>query len=197
MGRIPHGHPFVVVVTGSECTGKSTVARELAAHFHAPCSDEFVREYLDQKGSPLEASDVEPIALGQIAGEDAAVACSGGIVVKDTDLLSTVVYARHYYGKCPAWVDDAALERAGDLYLLLRPDLPWLADGQRDRPHAREEMHALFREALVNAGARFVEMGGMGSSRVRNAVRQVEAALVTRPVSASRRRRTRTSQSND
>ena len=181
MGRIPRRDPFVIVITGSECTGKSAVARGLAAHLDAPYSGEFVREYLDLKGSALEASDVEPIARGQIAAEDAAIARARAIVVKDTDLLSTVVYARHYYGACPAWVEEAALARAGAFYLLLQPDLPWVADGQRDRPHARDEMHALFRDALLAAGVTFVEVGGVGEARLRSAIQHVEASLAHAP----------------
>ena len=61
----------------------------------------WVREYARQYAEthlPLTAADVEPIARGQIAGEDAA---RGPLVILDTDLISTVVYARHYYGACP------------------------------------------------------------------------------------------------
>ena len=52
----------------------------------------------------------------------------------DQDLLSTVVYARHYYGDCPPWIERLAVERLGDLYLLCPPDVPWSADRRRDRP---------------------------------------------------------------
>ncbi|MCX6552682.1 MAG: AAA family ATPase, partial [Acidobacteria bacterium] len=90
--------PGIVVVTGSECTGKTTMARELAARFHAPCSPEFVREYLDRKTTELDASDVEPIARGQMRREDEAAAAATDLAIRDTDLVSTVVYSHHYYG---------------------------------------------------------------------------------------------------
>jgi hypothetical protein len=49
---------LVVTVTGSECTGKTTLARDLARHFDAVWVPEFAREYLDEKtgttGLPLE-----------------------------------------------------------------------------------------------------------------------------------------------
>lgn len=163
--------PFTVVVTGSECTGKSTLASTLASRLGAPCSAEFAREYADRHPSPLGASDVEPIARGQLAGEMAAeeqARVDGRrLVLRDTDLLSTMVYARHYYGECPDWIVTAARDRLGHLYLLLCPDVPWVADGVRDRPDAeqRAHLHQLFREALIAAGARFTEVSGDWADR--------------------------------
>lgn len=155
-----------VVVTGSECTGKTTLARELAGWLGAPCSEEFARRYVDGKRTPLDAGDVEPIARGQAATEDEAIAAAGELVVLDTDLVSTVVYARHYYGECPAWVEQAARARLGDLYLLLHPDVPWVADGlQRDRPHQRDEIHDEFRQALESMGAHVVHVRGDWDAR--------------------------------
>jgi NadR type nicotinamide-nucleotide adenylyltransferase len=176
--------PFVAVVTGSECTGKTTLAAALAAEFDAPWSPEFVREYVDARGAPLDASDVEPIARGQLAGqhaaEDAATTQGSRLVVRDTDLVSTVVYARHYYGSCPEWIEAAARKQAGDLYLLLCPDVPWIADGlQRDRPDeaVRAELHSLFRSALAAAGARVVEIYGPWPERHRQAAAAVASGL--------------------
>ena len=180
-------HPLTVVITGSECTGKTTLAAALAQRFDAPWSKEFAREYVDVKQRTLDASDVEPIARGQLAGEETAdrqAADRGrGIVIRDTDLHSTVVYARHYYGDCPDWVVESARARTGDLYLLLCPDVPWVADGlKRDRPdeEVRSLIHAQFRERLAAAGAWVVEITGTWSERQARAVAAVTAAVCTR-----------------
>jgi NadR type nicotinamide-nucleotide adenylyltransferase len=168
----------VVVVTGSECTGKTTLARDLADRFAAPCSREFAREYLDRKRAPLGAGDVGPIARGQIAAEDTATTLATEVAVKDTDLVSTVVYARHYYGSCPAWIEREAAERLGDLYLLLHPDVPWVADGlQRDRPADRDLLHGLFEGRLAALGARVVHITGDWPARRRLALDAVRALL--------------------
>jgi NadR type nicotinamide-nucleotide adenylyltransferase len=170
--------PFVVVLTGSECTGKTTLAADLAAHFGAPASPEYVREYLDRKGTPLDASDVSPIACGQMRVEDEAASSASRLVIRDTDLISTVVYGRHYYGECPPWIADAAKKRLADLYLLLHPDVPWLADGlQRDRPDERAYMHELFRRQLEVFGARVVDIAGSWETRRETAIAAVAQAL--------------------
>lgn len=168
---------LTAVVTGSECTGKTTLAAWLADHYGTAWSAEFVRAYLDAKGGTLDASDVEPIALGQVGSEDAAARRANRLLIKDTDLVSTVVYARHYYGGCPPWVERAARERLADVYLLLHPDVPWVPDAQRDRPHLRDEMHASFRDGLQGFGARVVEVRGSWSARAALARAAIDALL--------------------
>ena len=171
---------LVVVVTGSECTGKTTLARNLALHFGTLWVPEFARDYFEEKtsttGLPLDASDVEPIARGQIAAEDRGIAVAKRFIILDTDLLSTMVYARHYYGACPPWIEQAARDRRADLYLLCDIDVPWVPDRARDRPHMREHMHALFVEALETLGARYVTIRGSWDERLAKAMAAVRSA---------------------
>jgi NadR type nicotinamide-nucleotide adenylyltransferase len=169
-----------VVLTGGECTGKTTLASLLARRLDSPVVPEFVREYATRKGAPLDASDVEPIARGQIAAQDRAAERTSGLLVLDTDIVSTVVYARHYYGACPAWVEAAARSRLADLYLLLPPDLPWEPDGIRDRPDRREEVHELFRATLAALGARVLELGGPWDERLAASLAAVAGDRPTR-----------------
>jgi len=170
-----------VVVTGGECTGKTTLAVRLAGRHGAVVVPEAARLVAEEKRAPLDASDVARIARWHVAQADAAAAESARrglrLLVLDTDLLSTVVYARHYYGACPTWIEREARARLADLYLLHHPDVPWLPDPARDRPERREEIHALFAEALREFGARAVDVRGDWDERERLAAEAVDALL--------------------
>lgn len=167
-----------VVVTGSECTGKTTLAAALAKHYGVPWVAEYARQFVLEKGSAPVYADVAAIARGQIALEEAAAAGAGELLVQDTDLLSTVVYSRHYYGDCPGWVEAALAARMANLYLLAGTDVPWVADGeQRDRGHRREEMQELFRQALRARAAPTVEVGAAPDHRMAAATRAIDRLL--------------------
>lgn len=163
-----------VVLTGSESTGKTTLARELGEHFGAPVAQEFVREFARRSGGRLVFEDHGAIARGQMAAEDEAIARAGDLVILDTDLVSTVAYCQHYFGRSPAWIADEARRRAGDLYLLLAPDVPWVPDGVRDRGDRRDELHAHFRATLVALGLSFVEVAGTFEERRAAAIGEVQ-----------------------
>lgn len=159
----------VVVVTGSESTGKTTLAGDVARYRGGIYVPEYARRYADAKlaaGTALDASDVEPIARGTIAMHDRVMKAATGLVVLDTDLVSTVVYARHYYGECPSWIEQAAFDRRGDQYLLCDIDVPWVAGPHRDRPHARAEIHAMFAAAVDTLGVPVTLVRGSWEERL-------------------------------
>jgi NadR type nicotinamide-nucleotide adenylyltransferase len=174
--------PTRVVLIGPECTGKTRLAGELAALYGVPWSREFAREYVDRHGATLSYADVDPIGRGQKHGEDVAIARAvaeaAPLVVLDTDLASTAVYSRHYYGDCPPWIEEEAARRLGELYLLHHIDVPWVADGrQREQPERRPELFERFRATLAGAGARVVPIRGAWDERRRRAVQAIDALL--------------------
>jgi NadR type nicotinamide-nucleotide adenylyltransferase len=170
-----------VVLIGSECTGKTTLAQRLAEHYGVEWVPEFVREYAEQKGRALDFSDHGPIARGQMALEDEyqsrAATGTASVLLQDTDLLSTAVYCAHYYNRCPLWIRQAAQTRRPDLYLLLDVDLPWTPDPVRDRGHLRAELHALFRDAVERSRVPFVVVSGDADQRFATARAAIDALL--------------------
>lgn len=162
-----------VVLTGPECSGKTTLAALLAARFDAPWVPEASRRFVETTPGELSAATVEPIARLAMRLEDEAQRDAPPLLFRDTDLVSTVVYARHYYGSCPAWIESEARVRRADLYLLGSPDLPWTPDGVRDRPLQREELFREFARALQEIGAPVVVLRGEGAARSAQAERAV------------------------
>ena len=171
--------PVRIVTIGPECTGKTSLARFLAAYYGVPWSEEYARLFVDAHPRPVTFDDVEAIGRGQVALEDAAVAeavrAGSGLVVHDTDLISTDVYCRHYYGGVPAWIPPLALARRADLYLLHHADVPWTADGfQRLEPERREELFQRFADTLAAARARVVAIRGDWARRQAAAIAAIE-----------------------
>jgi nicotinamide riboside kinase len=140
---------------------------------------EFVRDYAAQKGSPLDFRDHGPIAFGQMAREDEYLARAGALLIQDTDLLSTVVYCHHYFGRCPAFIEEAAIARQPSRYLLLDIDVPWVADDVRDRGDRRDEVQALFVTTLVRFNAPFVRIGGAWGQRFVAACAAIDELLTS------------------
>ena len=163
-----------VAILGAESTGKSTLCRDLAAHFDTQCVPEYMREYLqakwDTEQKTCEWHDLLPIAQGQIALENQMTAqVAHGptpYLFCDTTLFELMVYANWYYGDCPEVITQAALAHHYDLVLLTEVDVPWEADDLRDAPHQRDEIAQRFADELTYHDKLFRRIGGDRQARV-------------------------------
>jgi NadR type nicotinamide-nucleotide adenylyltransferase len=169
-----------IVVTGSECTGKTTLASAIAAKLDAPFSTESARDYVSELGRAVQFSDVEPIARRQIEIEDALLGDGSPMYIFDTDLFSTLIYSRLYFGRCPDWIEPLCRARRADLYLLCGIDLPWIKDGfQRghDTPKKRQHAHDLFANVLNENGCSVTAVSGLNDDRLQCAISAIETWL--------------------
>jgi len=163
-----------ICLIGPESTGKTQLAQRAARELGATCVHEYAREYVEIHGNALTSVDVEPIARGEIANLDCA---TGNLIVLDTDLISTVVYGRHYYGHCPQWIEDEARKRRADVYVLMDTDIEWLPDSARDSGgDAREDLFDSFRAALDEFETNWI----IASGDFENRWRSVRDALITK-----------------
>ena len=169
-----------ICVTGPECSGKTTLAEWLGSWLGTESVPEAARLYATRVARPLTVADYMPIAREHVALADAAMERVRGsrrhAVVLDTDLLSTIVYAQHYYGETTEWLQREVCERLADLYLLCDVDIPWVPDGVRDRPTLRKEMFALFDAELERQRANVIIVRGDAEGRWEGAVAAIIAA---------------------
>ncbi|MBO68593.1 MAG: hypothetical protein CL398_09810 [Acidiferrobacteraceae bacterium] len=174
--------PLRIVITGGECTGKTTLTHALAGKFGMPFSTEGAREYVNDVQRRLEFTDVELIAFRQIKNENTILTSESRIIFLDTDLFSTLIYSQLYFNQRPSWLVTYCHARKGDLYLLCSTDIPWVEDElQRDHrtSHERASAHELFVSTLAQAECTFAIIDGLGEDRLLNAVTAIEAYLAT------------------
>jgi NadR type nicotinamide-nucleotide adenylyltransferase len=169
-----------VCLFGPESTGKSTMARELAYHFHTVHVAEFAREWLDPRAGVCVLEDIPVIARGQLAAEEALARRANRVLFCDTDLLATTVWSEFLFGQCPQPVRDEAERRSYDLYLLLDIDVPWVDDSQRYLKDRRAEFLQKCRLALESRGRPFRLLSGSWQDRWEQACGAVEK-LIERP----------------
>jgi len=171
---------YRLCLIGPECTGKTTIAARLAERYAAPWVPEYAREYAAAVARPLTADDADPIARGQLAAEDRAIAeatrTGARLLILDTDLLSTYVYARHYYGAAPDWLESIVRTRLANHYVLLAPDCPFAEDPVRDPAADRHAIHSAMAATLDALGAQYTRVGGGWEGRWEGAVGAVEPA---------------------
>lgn len=172
-----------VCVFGPESTGKTTLARDLAAAFDTVRVWEYARPLLDPKRGRCDEDDIPRIARGQAALEDALARHANRVLLCDTDVLTTTIWSDLLFGRTPEWVRRLAEERTYDLYLLLDVDVPWVDDAQRffGDPPTRRALFARFRDALAARGRPFVVVRGDWPERLATATAAVQALLQGAP----------------
>lgn len=142
-----------IVIYGPESSGKTTLAKTLAAIYSTSWVSEYARDYLqekwDKKKEVCTLNDLSIIARGQIELENKAIISAKKFVFCDTNILVTKIWAEtHFDGYCPPEIEKYSEIFQYDYYFLTAIDVPWQADDLRDRPNNREEMFKAFNKLL-------------------------------------------------
>ncbi len=167
-----------VVLMGAESTGKTTLAATLANYYNTTWAAEYLRLFVDQKGALPEEADVHKIARGHLNLITSLQPESHRVLFVDTDLFTTCVYQRIYFGQCPPSIERAAKRHQSGLYLFMEPDIPWTPDpGQRASPQARLHSHALLMAEAKMHSLNIVPIRGTRDQRLNTAIKAVDHYL--------------------
>jgi NadR type nicotinamide-nucleotide adenylyltransferase len=181
-----------ISLTGPESTGKTTLSRQLAEHYHTAWAPEYARQYLEERGPEYTLADLEEIARGQLQAEEEAVQqaqlLGKKVVFLDTDLLVIKIWSEHAFGHCPEWILRRIAQHHYSLVLLLNVDLPWEPDPLREHPNHRQYFYDLYQQELRSQVANFAEISGTPAQRLEQACFHVDELLLaaesSRPTSA-------------
>lgn len=174
-----------VALLGAESTGKTTLARGLAAHFEAlgrraVAVPEALRDWCEANGRTPRPEEQQGIAQEQESRVDEACK-SHDIVIADTTAVMVAIYSAILFEDASLYRFAVEHQRRYDVTLLTGLDLPWVADGlQRDGPHVQGPVDAQVREILDRNGIAYRVVYGTGEERLRNALAAIDASLAPR-----------------
>jgi nicotinamide riboside kinase len=175
-----------VALLGAESTGKSTLARELAAHFtsrgrKAEAVPEALRDWCQTNGRTPRPEEQMGIAEEQERRVDEA--CTRAqVVIADTTAMMVAIYSAILFEDHGLLRFAIERQRQYDVTLVTGLDIPWVADGlQRDGPHVQAPVDEQVRALLDKHRIAYRVVYGSGGERLRNALAAIDSSLAPRP----------------
>ena len=161
-----------ILITGTECTGKSTLAAALSLSLAYPWLPEYARTYLREQGPEYTESDLLKIAQGhhRLVTTYAATHQPHQPLILDTYLLNLKIWSEVKYGACDPWITKQLSEAHYDKIFLCVPDLPWVQDGLRENPEKAEALHQRFVLELEALEQDYILISGQGDQRLQSAL---------------------------
>lgn len=144
-----------IILTGPECSGKTTLCKKISRHFKIDYNPEKSREYLEKINRDYCKEDLLTISKQQIVSEKK-------FQILDTDLLTIKIWSEYKYGHCDKWITEKIKwqKKEKRFYLLCKPDIPWVYDMQRENPNEREELFKIYENLLNKIGHEYYTVEG-------------------------------------
>tara|TARA_B100000902_G_C27183162_1_gene850004 strand:+ start:283 stop:792 length:510 start_codon:yes stop_codon:yes gene_type:complete len=150
-----------IVFTGPECSGKTTLSREIAKHFNLIWIEEYARKYLNKLQRSYKYCDLKKIAQGQLQLENRTR--KNQILICDTNLQVIKLWSLIKFSKCDPFIINNQDSKA--LYILCKPDFTWTFDHLRENPENREEIFNLYHQDLIENNMDFIIANGNHNER--------------------------------
>lgn len=125
-----------VLITGPESCGKTTLTHKLAKVFCTSWSNELGRQYqVDEVGGHgdlFDLDDFNRIAHLQYEQDRTALQQANRVCFFDTDAVVTAFFSQVFLGKVAERIAPFIDPQKYDLVIMLKPTVPWVADGLRE-----------------------------------------------------------------
>ncbi len=155
-----------IIITGPESSGKTTLAKQLAAHYETVWVPEYARSYLDSLNRDYVFEDLSEIAKGQIKLEESLEPKANTFLFCDTSMLVMKIWSEFKYGKCNPEILRQLELRKKEVFLLCGTEIPWEFDELRESQNERETLYKIYKKELLNMGASFLEIQGSPEERL-------------------------------
>lgn len=167
----------VLVINGTESTGKTRLSQYLAKHY--PCS--LVKEAgraLVPNSNRIQLNDLQKVASSHARAIKKARETLRPLVVVDTDVYITQSYAQFSLGQTLELDRGIYEANRADLRLYLDSNIEFVQDGTRMNKADRDLLDESHRDTLDEFNQPFVEISGLGwRSRTRSAHEAVNDML--------------------
>lgn len=169
-----------IAITGPESTGKTTLARQLAQHYHTLWVPEYARFYLTFLDRPYTPEDVVEMAKGQVHWENELAKLTKTFLFCDTDLIVAKIWLKFKYNIQNEWIERQLKSKSYALHLLCNMDLPWQDDPLRENPNLqdRQTLYDLYKKELEALDVPYFEIGGSEEERMTQAIAILEKQAV-------------------
>lgn len=165
----------IIVITGAESTGKSTLTEALAAHFNVPFIPEIARDYVEKLTHKYNYSDVEEIARAQIEKFDQLKESEHPYIFIDTWLIITKIWFDVVFNREPVWLQNAIRNTKIDLFLVCDINIPWIPDPVRENGgENRIKLHIKYIAAISSYNFPYRVVTGLNEARIKNAIQFLE-----------------------
>lgn len=156
-----------ILITGPECSGKTTLAHQLSSTFESEVILEYARSYLEKNGPFYSYDDLLKIAKKHVS--IISQQNQKKVLFLDTFLFNIKIWAEHKYGKCHPWIINQIHATPIDLVLLLKPNISWVHDPLRESKNTRNHLFTLFEKELQSLAMPYYIIDGKGSDRLSQA----------------------------
>lgn len=163
-----------IAIMGPESTGKTTLARQLARHYHTLWVPEYARTWIEAHDRRPTGADMPQIARGQWAAQQALESRAQFRLFYDTELWATTIWNTVLFQQQDPAIADLAARQKMDLYLLCTPDVPWVADTVRYLPSGGNDFFQRCQCLLESQGLPYTIISGNWEERWQQALQAVE-----------------------
>jgi len=168
-----------VCLLGAESTGKTTLARDLAASYDTVWNPEYGRPYTElgrPRGAPWTSGEFTHIAAIHCWYEDFLAESARRVLFCDTDAFTTAVFHEIYLGE-PTDAFEELVSRVYELFVVCGLDVPWARDGIREFEERRRWMHERYAARAEASGRPWLLAEGLPEARLAATRLAVDALL--------------------